>query len=223
MNKIKGIIFDLDGTLINSEHFYFTCWNIVLKKYNIQFDFNTYIKEYAGLSMRDNAHLLVKTYNLKVDPNILSGNREKIANSFIENSNIELLPHTLDALDFFKSAYCNIYLVTSSKRRIVDKILTIKGLKKYFEFSITNDDVMNKKPHPEPYLKAVKMSQLKPSELIVFEDTESGIKAAKAAQLRCFAVQNKKELKKGILSADLMFDDFAQAVEHIKNQKLVGR
>ena len=82
---------------------------------------------------------------------------------------------------------------------------------------------MNKKPHPEPYLKAVKMSQLKPSELIVFEDTESGIKAAKAAQLRCFAVQNEKELKKGILSADLIFDDFAQAVEHIKNQKLLGR
>lgn len=72
-------------------------------------------------------------------------------------------------------------LVTSAYRSEVDPVLDATGLRDAFTAIVSLDDVTNGKPHPEPYLRIAKLLGLPPAELIVFEDTEAGVEAAKTA------------------------------------------
>lgn len=95
--------------------------------------------------------------------------------SLILLPDVEKLFEELRAHDF------KIALVTSSERYTTDLLMEKSGFLKYFEFTITKQDVTNPKPHPEPYLKAMERLGVSPEQAIIFEDSITGLAAAKAA------------------------------------------
>ena len=98
-------------------------------------------------------------------------------------------------------------LVTSNLPKIVEIILKNLQIKEHFSFILTEDDVKEVKPSPEPYLTALEKSGVKKDEAIVVEDTPSGIKSAKAADLKCIALTTtfpREELS----DADIIQDKF---------------
>ena len=101
-------------------------------------------------------------------------------------------------------------LVTGTARHELLKILP-KGLRKFFDAIITGDEVTHGKPHPEPYQKALKMLQCKKSDAIVIENAPFGIQSAKAAGLKCFAIETSLP-KKYLKQADFVFHSF----KHLK-------
>ena len=107
-------------------------------------------------------------------------------------------------------------LATSSRKTISDYVLENFGIRKYFNHIITGDDVTRAKPDPEIYLKAANNLKIKPFDCIVFEDSISGVEAAKKAGMKVILVMTS-HTKKEIPNVDLAIKDFTDiSVSYVK-------
>ena len=221
MATYKALLFDLDGTLVDSEHFHFNTWNELLAESNIQLDFPDFLKNYAGIPLPGNAKRLKELYEIDSPLDLLISRKEELTVERLKTSQIELMPYVKDTLDFFLSTGVKMALVTASKRPDVDEMFLKNGLAQYFSFLVTRSDVVNSKPDPESYNLAVSKFGFKKSDCLVFEDTLNGLRAAKGADLTCFAIQGNSEDHAKLAAADKIFTDMQQAKDFLVAHDLI--
>lgn len=221
MTKFKALLFDLDGTLVDSEHFHFNTWNELLAESNIQLEYTDFLKNYAGIPLPGNAARLKELYHIESPLELLISRKENLTVERLRTSVINLMPFVQETLDFFKSRGLQMVLVTASKRPDVDEMFKKNGLNQYFDFLVTRSDVTNSKPDPESYNLAVEKLGLQKSECLVFEDTLNGLRAAKAAGLTCFAVQANTDDHNKLADADHIFLDFQVVREFLVENELI--
>jgi HAD superfamily hydrolase (TIGR01509 family) len=220
-SKIKAVIFDLDGTLVDSEFFHFECWNEVLKLCNQMVSYKDYIMYHAGISSPLNAIIFKEKYKLNITSEVLSKLKEKITENKLKTEDIKLMPSSIKTLEYFYKLKTPIFLVTGSSRNDLESILEKVDIKKYFKFSITRNDVKKSKPHPESYLKAIEKGNFNPEDFLVFEDSKGGVESAKSSGITCFAIQKIKELHPRLAQADKIFDNFDNAIFYLENENLI--
>jgi len=188
---IKAILFDSDGTLFQSEYRQAKAWAEVLKDYKVAIPPEDYVL-YAGKTTEQIEDLIIKKNNLKVQKGDLVKRRDEIMLQWYVENNVELMPCAREALKFFYEhpAYY-VALCTNGGREEIKLKLERNQLTQYFNVIITKDDVLNPKPAPDIYLAAMQKLKVKPNECLVVEDTEHGLKAAKAAGAYCFVIPNQ--------------------------------
>ncbi|GIZ09382.1 HAD family phosphatase [Flavobacterium sp. UMI-01] len=218
MKKLKAIIFDLDGTLVDSDHYHFNCWNEILSEFNINLEYDYYLNHFAGRPTSLNADTLIKKYALSITSKDLSAQKDTITKSKIKTEKIKFMPNALSTLKYFANENIPMFLVTGSPRAEVDYVLKKTDIKKYFEFTITRNDVKKSKPDPEPYLKAIEKCNFNIENILVFEDTKNGVESAKSANLRCYAIQANTDLQKKLKHADKIFESFDQAIKYLEKE-----
>ncbi|MCX2451272.1 HAD family phosphatase [Pedobacter sp. PLR] len=211
MKNLKAVLFDLDGTLIDSEYFHFECWNELLGDYGVQLEYRDWLKNYAGIQLPLNAKNLLSKYSIDASLADVVKRREALTLERLKTKDVGLMPHALEIIEFLHERELLLAIVTSSPREDVTAIFDRNGLSKYFTLIITRTDVVQNKPDPEGYLKCCAMLGLKQEECIVYEDTVNGIKAAKAAGIRCIAVQSNLEVHPSLSIADELFLDLRAA------------
>jgi beta-phosphoglucomutase len=221
MAKFKALLFDLDGTLVDSEHFHFNTWNELLAESNIQLEYSDFLKNYAGIPLPGNAKRLKELYEIESPLELLISKKEDLTVERLKTSTINLMPYVQETLDFFKSKGLVMALVTASKRADVDEMFRKNGLDEYFSLLITRSDVINSKPDPESYNLAVERLGLQKSECLVFEDTLNGLRAAKAAGLTCFAIQANTDDHLKLSAADKIFLDFQIVKDFLIENELI--
>jgi beta-phosphoglucomutase-like phosphatase (HAD superfamily) len=134
MNKIQAVLFDLDGTLIDSEYFYFKNWAPILKQeFNLQINYEDWIRDFAGHTLAHNVKRLTEDYGYDVTEEHM-WKRTRAAYADSNMSDIELMPGAREILAFLKAEDIRIGLVTSSYRSTVDTVLGKHELLDYFEF-----------------------------------------------------------------------------------------
>jgi beta-phosphoglucomutase len=212
---LKAIIFDLDGTLIDSEHFYFECWNEILAEWDASLTFDDWVDNYAGTPVHTNAQRLIEKYGITTPFDELVERREKLTVERFKTTDVNLMPFALEILNFFYNKGLTMAIVTSSLRRDVEAIFERNGLNHFFKLIITRSDVVNGKPHPEGYELCCQRLELPKNECIVFEDTVNGTKSAKAAGLVCYAIQSNTKEHTKLEIADKIFLDFKQAKDYL--------
>jgi len=212
---LKALVFDLDGTLIDSEQFHLGCWNHILADAGIELDINDWTENYSGIPMPTNAKRLIEKYNLSFAHEELIRKREEVTLSRLQSVDINLMPFAVETLQFFKEKGLKIALVTGSARADVELIFERNGLGKYFDVIITRSEVNDSKPHPESYELCCRKLGLAPHECIAFEDTLNGVRSAKAANLVCYAVQSRVAEHPKLAAADKIFLDFNEAKEYL--------
>lgn len=211
MQQAKAILFDLDGTLIDSELSHYKCWNALLFHFGKSLDQAVYMQQYAGVALAVNAQKLIDTYHLDVQLDDMIQRREKLMLQTFRDDDISLMPHALETITFFYEKRVPLALVTSSSGEEVAVILQKLGLQGFFRHIITRDDVTNVKPHPEPYEQAVKRMGVDKKDCIVIEDTLSGIHSATAAGITSLAVQQTPSPEFTAAGAIHTFPDLAAA------------
>lgn len=221
MAKFKAILFDLDGTLVDSEHFHFSTWNEVLAESDVQLDYTDFIKNYAGVPLPSNAKKLKELYSIESPLELLIARKERLNVERLKTIEIGLMPYVQETLDFFTETGVEMALVTASPRNDVNEMFSKNGLGKYFSLLITRSDVQHSKPHPESYNLAVEKLGFQKSECLVFEDTLNGLNAAKAAGLTCFVIQANTEDHEKLAAADQIFTDFGQARLYLLQEGLI--
>ncbi len=204
MNNFKAVLFDLDGTLIDSEHFYFSNWAPILSEdYGLTINFEDWISHFAGHTLAHNVAMLNRDFKLKVDEeDMWFATRSRYAKADMRT--IRLMPHAQELLEVVKSKELTIGLVTSSYKTTVDTVLGEHKLLDYFSFFVTRESVENPKPHPEPYLLAHKNLELSKADILVVEDTSTGCTAAKEAGLFCAAVSKQAVERERLNHADVL-------------------
>uniref|UniRef100_UPI004047FBFF HAD family hydrolase n=1 Tax=Mariniflexile sp. TaxID=1979402 RepID=UPI004047FBFF len=189
--------------------------------HNLELSYNYYTEHCAGTPTPLTAKALVETYKLNITSKELSDLKEEITEKRLRKEDIKFMPNALNTLEYFYKLEIPMFLVTGSVRNDVDFILEKTGIKKYFKFSITRSEVEKSKPHPESYLKAIEKSNFNPNDFLVFEDTKNGVESAKLSGLRCFAIQEMKEMHKKLKHADKIFENFDKAILYLEKEGLL--
>lgn len=221
MAKFKALLFDLDGTLVDSEHFHFSTWNELLAESGVQLEYDDFLKNYAGIPPAGNAVRIKELYDIATPLNELISRKEDLTVERLKTSVIGLMPFVQHSLDYFVARQLLMVLVTASKRADVDEMLKNNGLSNYLSLLVTRSDVTHSKPDPESYLLAVEKTGYLKEECLVFEDTLNGLRAAKAAGLVCYIIQANTEDHEKFGAADKIFLNFEEATDYLIKNNLI--
>lgn len=220
---IKAILFDFDGTLVDSESFHFISWNNVLAKYDIKITEEDYLNNFAGIPTPQNASLLKMRYGMGISIQELVDEKESQTALTGENFDIPFMPFALEMITILKKLNLPMAIVTGSPRSEMEPILKKAGIFEYFQYTITRDDVQKSKPDSEPYIKCTELMGFKKNEYLVVEDTSAGVKSAKGASLKCFGIQKSDDLliKLNNSGADKTFKTLEMAYNYLITSKLL--
>ncbi|ADG70169.1 HAD-IA family hydrolase [Brachyspira murdochii] len=183
-DNIKLLIFDMDGTLIDSANLHYYSYSNVFKEYGIELDKDYYYNKCFGLHYRTFTNNILKLNNkLTNDENKNNELIEKIHNRkeniYLQNLNmVNIHPLMLEILIESKKKSKYTALATTSSPKGVYAILKEFNLERLFDLVLTGNDIQNKKPHPEIFLKCINHFNVKEEESIIFEDSEVGLEAA---------------------------------------------
>jgi HAD superfamily hydrolase (TIGR01509 family) len=192
----KAVIFDLDGTLINSLPYHFLAFKDLLLEHNIRID-DSHLKKLIGLSTRNILAELKKKYKFKETVVDLREERRYHYFKFLGERDITFagVKKVLRDLRLNKKL-----AIATGSSRVTFAHSTDKDFQEMFDVVITINDVKNGKPHPEQLIKAAKKMKVKPSECLVIGDSIYDCMAAKAAKMDSVGVltgfTSEKELKK---------------------------
>jgi beta-phosphoglucomutase len=193
MKTIKMIFFDMDGCLIDSEIVYVYAWLELFQELNIPIELDE-IMNWRGKNNR----LINERINEFVGDMDETLNLRKIRDERfyvkLYNNEVELKPYAKDILDYLDSKNIPYALVTSTIKEKASKVLTHFNLYHRFKFIFFGDDVVDSKPNPEIYLKAVSQSGLNKHEILVFEDSRNGIEACNNAGLDVVYVPDRDRI-----------------------------
>lgn len=183
----KAFIFDMDGTLLNSEILHARALMELLHNANQSFELNGLLEEFKGVSEPDVLSILIDRGIVATDTDIQSFVAEKnryFEKYLAEESTQKILIHEAikEVLLSAKEKKLKVALVTASEGSTTKLLLEKLNLTELFDIIITRDDTEKSKPDPMPYLHCFKQLGLNKDEVLIFEDSETGLAAAAASE-----------------------------------------
>ncbi len=182
----SGFIFDCDGTLVDSMPLHYVAWVESLRQHDAPFDFTEELfYSLAGVREQDTVILLNEEYGSQIDPDSVAEVKSKLFHQMIPK-----VQPIVPVADFARSVHGRfpISVASGSEEDIVRGCLTATGLIDLFEIIITPRLVAKGKPAPDMFLLAAERMGVPPSECLVLEDGNSGLKAAEAAGMQAVFV-----------------------------------
>jgi HAD superfamily hydrolase (TIGR01509 family) len=178
--EIRGVIFDADGLLLNTEWIAHQAWLQTGKEFGYDIPLEVH-QQVIGLSIENSEKVMKRIYGEDFPYWTLRKRRLEIADEYIAKHGLPLKEGVLSMLKFLEQRGIPKAVATSSSRAAAGKKLAQAGIADRFAVVITNDDVANGKPAPDIFIAAATALNLSPAQCLVLEDSEPGLKAAKAA------------------------------------------
>ncbi|MEG0008161.1 MAG: beta-phosphoglucomutase family hydrolase [Aeromonas sp.] len=175
--QYDALIFDMDGTLVDSMPLHLDAWEITSAEFGLPFD-RAELNEYGGIPTRKIVAILAEQHGLNIDVEAFA--RRKIALYLEQIGKARVFPQMWDLVKAHHGKV-PMGIGTGSPRNQAEQILKSTGLDAYISVVVSADDVTNHKPHPDTFLKVAEQLGANPANCLVFEDTRIGIQAGKAA------------------------------------------
>ena len=200
-----AVIFDLDGTIADTERLHDESFRAVFKERGIEPIPNDQgMIHVSGLNALANFDLFQQQYNFSADSNQLVKEKTKVYNKLLEQGNIAAMPGIYELLNNLKSSGVKMAVASSSTLQQINIVAKALKILNYFDVFASGKEVQHGKPAPDVFLLAAKKLSLAPSECIVIEDANSGVVAAKAAGMKVVAAPNEFTLHEDFSAADLV-------------------
>jgi HAD superfamily hydrolase (TIGR01509 family) len=185
---IDAVVFDLDGVIIDSEEL----WNEVRESFAHERGGRWSAQaqtDMMGMSSTEWSRYLHEVVGLTEPPEEI--NREVVRRMLDRYS--ERLPLIEGAVDAVKrlAAHWPLAVASSSNRELIDRVLEVSGLAKYFKATVSSEEVEHGKPAPDVYLEVARRLGVEPSRSAAIEDSSSGIRSAHAARMHVIAIPNR--------------------------------
>jgi len=204
---LKGLIFDFDGLILDTEVPGFLAWKEIFYKFHLPFTYAHWAKAIGtGPSAYDPALDLCSQVDIQMDPARIREIQLERAHEILRD-----VPVQPGVLEFIKQAQrkgLDMAIASSSPRDWVMTHINRLNLRNYFDFILTAEDVASVKPAPDLYLSALERLSLAQSEAIVFEDSPNGITAARAGGIFVIAVPNEITKTMNTSHADMSVNSF---------------
>jgi HAD superfamily hydrolase (TIGR01509 family) len=205
---IRGLIFDFDGFILETEEPDFRSWQELYTEHGCALAFEQWAPLIGTAAGHFDAYAeLERQLGRSIDRAAIRARRRARFHALVEAADI--LPGVLDYLEAATRLHLRLAVASSSTHAWVDGHLARLGLAGYFATTACADDVAQTKPDPALYELALERLGLGPTEVIALEDSPNGVAAAKAAGLYCVVVPNVMTRGLPLAAADLRLDSLA--------------
>ncbi|MCK4784320.1 MAG: HAD family phosphatase [Desulfobacteraceae bacterium] len=187
MEKLKAIIFDMDGVLIEAKDWHYEALNKALNLFGIEISRYDHLVTYDGLPTKMKLKMLSAERGLPQRLHEFINEMKQQYTMELVHAKCKPVFYHEYALAKLKDEGYRLVVCSNSIRKSIEVMMEKSNLRQHLEFLISNEDVTNSKPDPEIYNTAIARLGLLPQECLVLEDNENGIKAALAsgAHLLC--------------------------------------
>ena len=173
-HKVKAVLFDLDGVLVDSKNAWFHVFNDTLKHFGVKPVSKKWFSKIFGNTIEKNIKIFIK---------ITTKEANKLAIKYFAKNRkyVRVFPNSVNVLKKLSNNNVKMALITNTPKRILVPTLRHYKLKKYFKAIVTVDDVKRGKPAPDMALKACRMLKVRPKNTILVGDTKNDMIAGKRA------------------------------------------
>lgn len=187
--KIKAILFDMDGVLIEAKEWHYEALNRALDLFGMPISRVDHLTTFDGLPTRKKLEMLTLERGLPRSLHqFINEMKQQYTMEIVHTRCNPCFTHEY-ALSKLRSLGYRMAVCSNSIRNTVVTMMQKADLQRYLDLMISNEDVSNGKPDPEMYIKAIKHFGLTPEECLVVEDNENGIRAAKASGAHLLVVR----------------------------------
>lgn len=182
--EIDAVLFDMDGTLVNTEPLHAEAMALVIKDMGMSFDIDLVeaIEKYAGMTDTMVLEILMPELSSQEIASLIAQKNQKLVTVFSQMDDKKLAssmtPGLLDFLEWLKHSGKMLAVVSASEDVVVEATLKAFSLHSHFQFWLGRNQTERTKPHPDPYLEAMRRMNVSESRTVIFEDSDNGMKAA---------------------------------------------
>ncbi len=177
----KGVIFDMDGTLIESTEADYLAWKRLFADYQKPLSYEDY---FPLLGVKSAVVVQSRLLLNEEETKVALAKKLRYFTEIISSNGIQPVPFAVKLLEQLGQYDLKIALATSSRREKMKKVLKLTGLLPI----VTGEEVSKSKPSPDIFLTAAEKLELQPDQCLVIEDAVNGVKAAKNAGMKCIAI-----------------------------------
>jgi beta-phosphoglucomutase len=198
---IRAVVFDMDGVLIDAREWHYEALNQALKLLGYEITRYEHLSTYDGLPTRKKLQMLTVERGLPAELHaFLNALKQQYTMEYVATRCRPVFQHE-HALARLKAAGYRLGLASNSVRRTVIEMMERSELRTYLDVIVSNEDVERGKPDPAIYVKAMADLGVAPSETLVVEDNENGIKAATAAGAHVMVVGGPQDVTLSAIEA----------------------
>ena len=179
--RIKAILFDMDGVLIDAKDWHYEALNRALGLFGLEISRYDHLHTFDGLPTKVKLKMLSEQYFLPEELHPFINQAKQNYTMEITNRKCRPLFHHEYALSKFHQAGYKIAVCSNSMRGTIETMMRLSALIDYVDLIVSNEDVHKAKPDPEMYLTAMGKFGLLPGECLVVEDNPKGIMAGRAS------------------------------------------
>ena len=213
LTNVKAVLFDLDGTLVDSMWMWGDIDVEYLKKHGHSLP-RELQKEIEGMSFTESAVYFKERFQLADSLEVIQREWIDMAKDKYANE-VTMKPGAISFLNYLREHGIRTGIATSNSRELLNAVLESRDLKRYIDCAMTSCEAGAGKPAPDIYLKVAEVLGAAPSECLIFEDTPTGLQAGINAGIRVCAMEDAHSADRKPLIrelADYYITDFSQVL-----------
>jgi beta-phosphoglucomutase family hydrolase len=199
---VRAVIFDLDGVLVDSEPLLYEAERLMLAEHGI--DLTPEMKRpFIGLGGREILEAFAETFGLDADIDVLADRKMSLYRTLL--ATVSGFAATADLARSLHDAGVPVAVASGSTPEAIEAALKAIGLRELFDVVVSVEEVSSGKPAPDVFLEAARRLRVAPAACVVVEDAIPGVRAARAAGMRCIAIPSVPDpLHEDFATVDLL-------------------
>jgi len=204
--KLKGVIFDLDGVVVDTVLLHFKAWKQMFGEYGKKFSFEDYKKKVDGIPRINGARAILSDLPDR-ELKKAAEKKQKYYLEFLNQKGVKIYQDAPELTKKLREKGVKIAVISSSKN--CRYVLRKAGVNKFIDVIIGGSEITKGKPDPQIFLIALQRLGLKPSECIVFEDSKLGVSASRSANIFTIGVDRHEDSQR-LKGADLIIKNLSE-------------
>ena len=215
---IKAVIFDVDGTLLDTERIYMQAWKEAAAELGYEIT-DELLRKTRAINVKDAARIFEAEIGNGFSYDTVRVVRVRIAEEIIHRESPILKPGVLELLDYLEQTGVRLAVASSTNTQTTKDHLALSGIADRFQVIVGGDMIVKGKPHPDIFLKAAELMGVDPVNCMVVEDSPAGIRAGSAAGMQVVLVPDQAAITQEIIDlSDVVLESLCQLPDYLKKQ-----
>lgn len=202
-------IFDMDGVLIDSEPAHQQIFKKVFQELNLDFSL-AYHQRLVGMAAIPMWEKIRSDFNIQTDARELMNFHKEFMYVELKSLDIQVMEGVMEFLNQLENMQIKMSLASSSPDKLIHYFVDKFEIRSKFDFLVSGESLTRSKPFPDIFLKVAELYNLSPERFVVIEDSNNGVRAAKAAHMKCIGFQNPHSGQQDLSLADEIISSFSQ-------------